>query len=171
MPEMSRRERILCATVRKQSDRLPFFHYWRHSQMGRAERECRNRGMGLCWTRPCWIERMHGVGMAGRRWPRHLRPAPFAHADAHDRLDRQRGGSVLLSPLRLPGSGRGSLPGRPEVLHAGIREAGEGPPRQRQAHGRAHGWKARHPEGPHRRDSHRQHRGLPPAPYGRPPGK
>ena len=42
-------------------DRLPFFHYWRHSQIGWAERECRNRGMGMCWCRPCYVEKMHGV--------------------------------------------------------------------------------------------------------------
>jgi hypothetical protein len=58
---MTRRERILAASVQKRADRLPFFHYWRHSQIGWAERECRNRGMGMCWSRPCAIEVMHGV--------------------------------------------------------------------------------------------------------------
>ena len=52
MSEMTRRERIMTATHRQRADRLPFFHYWRHSQIGWAERECRNRGMGVYWTRP-----------------------------------------------------------------------------------------------------------------------
>ena len=58
---MTPRERILAASLKKRADRLPFFHYWRHSQVGWTERECRNRGMGMCWTRPCYVERMHGV--------------------------------------------------------------------------------------------------------------
>ncbi|MBT4498864.1 MAG: hypothetical protein HOC74_14140 [Gemmatimonadetes bacterium] len=61
MDEMSRRERIMAASRGESADRLPFFHFWRHSQIGWAERECRNRGMGMCWTRPCHVERMHGV--------------------------------------------------------------------------------------------------------------
>jgi hypothetical protein len=59
--EMTRREGIMAASHGKLADRLPFFHYWRHSQIGWAERECRNRGMGMCWYRPCHVERMHGV--------------------------------------------------------------------------------------------------------------
>jgi hypothetical protein len=61
MGEMTRRERIMAASRLQPADRLPFFHYWRHSQIGWAERECRNRGMGINWYRPCHIERMHGV--------------------------------------------------------------------------------------------------------------
>ena len=49
MTEMTRRERILTATHKKRVDKLPFFHYWRHSQIGWVERECRNRGMGMNW--------------------------------------------------------------------------------------------------------------------------
>ncbi len=64
---MSRRERIMAASLKKRADRLPFFHYWRHSQIGWAERECRNRGMGMCWTRPCYVEKMHGVEITERR--------------------------------------------------------------------------------------------------------
>jgi hypothetical protein len=58
---MTRRERILAASCRQRADRLPFFHYWRHSQVGWAERECRNRGMGMSWCRPCAVQTMHGV--------------------------------------------------------------------------------------------------------------
>jgi len=67
MPEMTRRERILAASREVRSDRLPFFHYWRHSQIGWAERACRNRGMGMCWTRPCYVQRMHGVEVTEQR--------------------------------------------------------------------------------------------------------
>lgn len=67
MPDMSRRERIMAASLRQRADRLPFFHFWRHSQIGWAERECRNRGMGMCWVRPCYTEKMHGVEVTERR--------------------------------------------------------------------------------------------------------
>ena len=67
MHKMSRRERIMAASLKKRADRLPFFHFWRHSQIGWAERECRNRGMGMCWTRPCHVEKMHGVEVVERR--------------------------------------------------------------------------------------------------------
>ena len=69
MPNMTRRERIMAASLKKRADKLPFFHYWRHSQIGRAERECRNRGMGMSWTRPCYAEKMHGVEITDRRLP------------------------------------------------------------------------------------------------------
>jgi len=61
MAEMTRRERIMTATHKERADKLPFFHWWRHSQIGWAERECRNRGMGICWWRPSYIMKMHGV--------------------------------------------------------------------------------------------------------------
>ncbi len=64
MAEITRRERIMAATHKKRADKLPFFHWWRHSQIGWAERECRNRGMGMCWTRPPYITKMHGVDIA-----------------------------------------------------------------------------------------------------------
>jgi len=63
MPEMTRYERIMTATHKNRADKLPFFHWWRHSQIGWAERECRNRGMGMCWQRPPYIMKMHGVNM------------------------------------------------------------------------------------------------------------
>jgi hypothetical protein len=63
MGEMTQRERIL-ATIRKQrADKLPFLHNWRHMQQGRAERECRMKGMGISWARPSYIYTMHGVKM------------------------------------------------------------------------------------------------------------
>ena len=43
---------------------MPFFHYWRHSQIGWAERECRNRGMGMNWVRPSFIQIMHDVAIS-----------------------------------------------------------------------------------------------------------
>ena len=41
MKAMTRRERILTASRRERTDRLPFLHWWRHMQTGWAERECR----------------------------------------------------------------------------------------------------------------------------------
>ena len=61
MAEMTRRERILAASSRQRADKLPFIHNWRHSQMGWAERESRNMGMGITWARPCYIQTMHNV--------------------------------------------------------------------------------------------------------------
>jgi hypothetical protein len=61
MTEMTRRERILAASSGKPTDKLPFFHYWRHSQIGWAERRCRNRGMGMSWARPSYVEKIHDV--------------------------------------------------------------------------------------------------------------
>ena len=58
---MTPRERILATLRGERVDKLPFFHYWRHSQTGQVERECRNRGMGICWVRPCYIASMPHV--------------------------------------------------------------------------------------------------------------
>jgi hypothetical protein len=63
---MSRLERIRVASQGQRADRLPFFHYWRHSQIGWAERECRNRGMGMNWVRPCASEIVHGLEVTQR---------------------------------------------------------------------------------------------------------
>ena len=57
----------MAATQKHQADRLPFFHYWRHCQTGWAERECRNRGMGLNWLRSPFVEKLHGVEVTERR--------------------------------------------------------------------------------------------------------
>jgi hypothetical protein len=64
---MTRRERILASAFRKPADTLPFFHYWRHSQIGAAERECRDRGMGVNWLRPPYVERLHDVQIVETR--------------------------------------------------------------------------------------------------------
>lgn len=61
MTEMTRRERLLAVSKRQATDRLPFFHNWRHTQTGWAERECRNRGMALSWARPPYVVKMNGV--------------------------------------------------------------------------------------------------------------
>jgi hypothetical protein len=100
MDEMTRHERILAASHRQRADRLPFFHYWRHSQVGWAERECRNRGMGLGWCRPCAVERLHGVEISEQ----HL----SARA-GHGRVRRTYTtpvGSVWVEELSEPGVGR-----------------------------------------------------------------
>lgn len=65
MAEMTRRERIMAATRKERADKLPFFHYWRHCDFGWAERECRNRGMGINWERPSYTTRLHGVEITG----------------------------------------------------------------------------------------------------------
>ena len=64
---MTRAEGIGAASRRQGTGRVPFFHYWRHSQIGWAERQCRNAGMGMCWTRPCATETVHGVEVVERR--------------------------------------------------------------------------------------------------------
>lgn len=63
MTDMTRRERLLAASAGRRADKLPFFHNWRHTQTGWAERECRNRGMGLTWARPPYRTQMHGVAL------------------------------------------------------------------------------------------------------------
>jgi hypothetical protein len=67
MAEMTRRERLMAVSLKKKADRLPFFHYWRHSQIGWAERECRNRGMGMTWDRSCFTTRLHDVRVVEER--------------------------------------------------------------------------------------------------------
>lgn len=67
MVEMTRRERIMASVTGQRADNLPFFHWWRHMQIGWAERECRNRGMGVCWERPSYVERLHDVEVTEQR--------------------------------------------------------------------------------------------------------
>lgn len=64
MAEMTRRQRIMAASTRKRADKLPFFHYWRHAQVGWAEREARNRCMAINWDRPSYVTRLHDVEVA-----------------------------------------------------------------------------------------------------------
>ena len=99
MAGMTPRERVMAATHKERADRLPFFHYWRHSQVGWAERECRNRGMGISWTRPPYTVKMHSVDMAetqavssGRVVVRRTYSTPV--------------GSVYLDERREPGVGQ-----------------------------------------------------------------
>jgi len=61
MGEMTPRERILATLHGEQADSLPFFHWWRHCQIGQVERECRNRGMGISWWRPPYSVKYHNV--------------------------------------------------------------------------------------------------------------
>jgi hypothetical protein len=61
LAEMTRRERIMASARKQKVDKLPFYHYWRHCQTGWAERECRNRGMGINWLRPPYVMHRHGV--------------------------------------------------------------------------------------------------------------
>ncbi|RMF87907.1 MAG: hypothetical protein D6736_11795 [Nitrospinota bacterium] len=67
MAEMTRRERIMAASRKERADKLPFFHYWRHCQIGWAERECRNRGMGINWLRPSYAVTIHDVDISETR--------------------------------------------------------------------------------------------------------
>jgi hypothetical protein len=64
---MTAREKILATLHGDRAEKLPFFHWWRHSQIGKAERECRNRGMGMCWSRPSHIMTMHNVDRTERQ--------------------------------------------------------------------------------------------------------
>ena len=99
MEEMTRRERILATSLRQDTDRLPFFHYWRHSQIGWAERECRNRGMGMCWSRPCAIETMHGVEVTEQ-------PVLSAEQMVVRRTYKTPVGTVWTEEKRQPGVGQ-----------------------------------------------------------------
>ncbi len=98
MAEMTRRERIMTASGKKRVDKLPFFHIWRHCQIGWVERECRNRGMGMSWARPSYIVEMHGVEVSeqqlmvdGKKVYRRTYSTPV--------------GSIYLDERRDPGSG------------------------------------------------------------------
>lgn len=108
---MTRRERLLAATRKQRADRLPFFHYWRHSQTGWAERLCRNRGMGMNWVRPPYVERLHEVDVIEER-------AVVSGRSIIRRSYRTPVGSVYEDEYREPGVGlwhanrswRGSVP-------------------------------------------------------------
>jgi len=56
LKEMTNRERILAVFRREPIDQIPFMHWDRHFPRGQIERELRNRGMGLCCVRPCYVE-------------------------------------------------------------------------------------------------------------------
>ncbi|MFA6110158.1 MAG: hypothetical protein WDA75_15430 [Candidatus Latescibacterota bacterium] len=99
MTDATRRGRILAASRRERPDRLPFFHYWRHSQVGWAERECRNRGMGICWVRPGYVERLHHVEVVER-------PAVINGHSAVQRVYTTPVGTVSCAEMREPGTGQ-----------------------------------------------------------------
>jgi len=67
MAEMTRRQRIMKASLKQKTDKLPFFHWWRHSQIGWAERECRNRGMGMNYERPSSVSSLKGVDVTEKQ--------------------------------------------------------------------------------------------------------
>jgi hypothetical protein len=99
---MTYRDRILAASRKQHVDRLPFFHYWRHCQTGWAERECRNRGMGMCWARPPYVQKLHEVEVderhivvSGRAVIRRTFSTPL--------------GRIYEDELREPGTGQWKL--------------------------------------------------------------
>ncbi|MHB9033052.1 MAG: hypothetical protein ACYC6L_08390 [Anaerolineae bacterium] len=96
---LTNHDRILAASSRNLTDRVPFFHYWRHSQVGWAERRARNSGMGMCWVRPPYVEIVHDVRitdeyttLAGRPVVRRTYTTPL--------------GSVTQAEYREPGTGQ-----------------------------------------------------------------
>ena len=99
MAEMTRRERILASARNQQADWLPFFYWWRHMQTGWAERECRNRGMGVAWLRPPYVTRLHGVEVTEARAVVEGRPIVR-------RTYTTPVGTVYEDELREPGTGQ-----------------------------------------------------------------
>ena len=98
MAGMTPHERIMAASRGSAADKLPFFHYWRHCQTGWAERQCRNRGMGMCWTRPCHVEKMHGVEVVERQ-------VSESGQTIWHRTYTTPVGSVSMAEIREPGVG------------------------------------------------------------------
>jgi len=80
-------------------DQRPFFHWWRHMQIGWAERECRNRGMGIAWLRPPHVERLHGVEVTEQR-------ALVGGSPVVRRTFSTPVGSVYEDERREPGTGQ-----------------------------------------------------------------
>lgn len=99
MAEMTRRERILKASHRGQTDKLPFFHNWRHMQIGWAERECRNRGMGISWARPSYVTRIHDVDIT-EQWLKKNGQTVY------HRVFSTPVGTVYQDEMRAPGTGQ-----------------------------------------------------------------
>jgi len=99
MTEMTRRERIMTASHKKRPDKLPFFHAWGHMQEGWAERECRNRGMGIFWGRPPYIMKMHGVKRSETQ-------VMSSGTVVLRRTYSTPVGSIYLDEKRLPGVGQ-----------------------------------------------------------------
>ena len=99
MAEMTRRERILKASNRERTDKLPFFHNWRHMQTGWAERECRNRGMGISWARPSYVTRIHDVDIT-EQWLKK------DGQTVYHRVFSTPAGTVYQDEMRAPGTGQ-----------------------------------------------------------------
>jgi len=99
MAEMTRRERILKASHRGQTDKLPFFHNWRHMQIGWAERECRNRGMGISWARPSYVVKIHDVDIT-EQWLKK------DGQTVYHRVFSTPVGTVYQDEMRAPGTGQ-----------------------------------------------------------------
>jgi len=99
MTAMTPRERILAASSKRPTDKLPFFHYWRHSQIGWTERQCRNRGMGMSWARPCHVQKIHGVQITDQ-WS-----TSAGHTIVH-RTYTTPVGTVSTTERREPGVGQ-----------------------------------------------------------------
>jgi len=98
MAEMTRRERILRASHKEWADKLPFFHNWRHLQTGWAERECRNRGMGISWARPSYVVKIHDVEITEQQ-------LEVDGQTVYRRTYTTPLGSVYLDERRAPGTG------------------------------------------------------------------
>ena len=99
MTAMTHRERLMVATQKGQADKLPFFHYWRHSQIGWAERECRNREMGINWVRPPYTMTMHGVSVSEEQ-------TVISGQVVIRRTYSTPAGSIYLDERREPGVGQ-----------------------------------------------------------------
>ena len=98
MVEMTRRERILRVSNKEPADKLPFFHNWRHLQIGWAERECRNRGMGISWARPSYITKIHDVDITEQQ-------LKVNGVTVFRRTYSTPVGSIYLDERRAPGTG------------------------------------------------------------------
>ena len=98
MAQMTRRERILKASHGERVDKLPFFHNWRHMQTGWAERECRNRGMGISWARPSYVTKIHDVDITEQR-------LIIDGATVYRRTYSTPVGSVYVDEMRDAGTG------------------------------------------------------------------
>jgi hypothetical protein len=99
MAEMSRKERILAISRKRNSDKLPFFHYWRHSQVGWAERECRNKGMGINWVRPPFTVAIQDVDISETQSKKNGQTV-------YRRTFRTPVGSIYYDEVRPPGVGQ-----------------------------------------------------------------
>jgi hypothetical protein len=92
----------MAVSRKERADKLPFFHYWRHCQTGWAERECRNRGMGMNMVRPPYVEKLHDVAVTETRMLVEGRPIIR-------RTFSTPVGSVYEDEFREPGTGQWKL--------------------------------------------------------------